>query len=69
MAKRKIWRAALLWFLGSMCILFGAIMAGNSERTLGSAGVGYMLGITVAFVLVLVGGLMWIAVSIAVKKE
>lgn len=66
---KKSWRAALLWFLGGLCILFGATIAGNAEEKLGMTGMGYLLALFVSFALILLGGLMWIAVAIAARRD
>lgn len=56
------------WVLGALCMLFGSMIAGHLEKTLGVTEFGYALAITIAFILFLLGSLLWISVSIAGKK-
>lgn len=60
-------KAMVLWFLGSICILFGALIAGNIEMNIGTSALGYAIGLLAAFTFILAGGLMWISVSINLK--
>lgn len=65
MAKRN-WKVAGLWVLGAICLLFGSIIAGG----LGAGNfndAGASLALLIAFVLFLLGGLLWISVSVATK--
>ena len=57
----------LLWVLGTVCIMFGSMIAGRLEKTIGVTDAGYLFAFTVSFVLILLGGLLWIAVAAAVK--
>lgn len=64
----KNWRAAILWLVGGLCILFGSMIAGNLDRTLGVTDLGYLFAFLTSLMLILFGGLMWISIAIAVKK-
>ncbi len=68
MSKSR-WRAAALWVLGGLCILIGAMIAGNLDNDLGVTNTGFALALVLSFILILLGGLMWIAVSISIKRE
>lgn len=57
-----------LWILGAVCIMFGSMIAGRLEKTIGVTNVGYLLAFTVSLVLLLLGGLLWISVAAAVKS-
>lgn len=63
---KKNVKMVVFWVLGSALILFGSMIAGHLEKTLGVSDTSYLLALLVAFVLFLVGGLLWI--SVAVKK-
>ncbi|NOZ81789.1 MAG: hypothetical protein GXO63_01420 [Candidatus Micrarchaeota archaeon] len=53
-----------LWILGSICIFFGALFAGSVEPdVLGATPQGVIITYIIAFVLILVGGMFWIAVA------
>jgi len=66
MMKRN-WKMALFWVLGTICILFGSMIAGHLEKGLGVDDLSYSLALLIAFVLILLGGLLWISVAIAVR--
>lgn len=59
----------IFWILGSIAILFGSWIAGHVEQTLGVTTESYALALVVAFLLILFGGFMWIAVAVAVSEE
>lgn len=67
--SRKNGRVALLWFLGSVCILIGSMTAGNVDKMFGVNPWGYLLAITLSFMFFLLGGLMWISVCVAMKRD
>lgn len=58
----------LFWIAGSFAILLGAMIAGNAELQLGVSAGGFVMAILLAFVLILLGGLLWISVATAMKK-
>ncbi len=64
---RKSLKMALFWVLGSICILVGSMISGHLEKGLGVDDLSYFLALTIAFVLILLGGLLWISVAIAVR--
>ncbi len=53
-----------LWILGSICIFVGAVFAGSVEPdVLGATDYGVIVTYLIAFLLILVGGMFWIAAS------
>ena len=67
MAIKRNWKMVFFWVLGTICILFGSMIAGHLEKTLGVDDLSYALALLIAFVLILLGGLLWISVAIAVR--
>ena len=67
MAIKRNWKMVFFWVLGTVCVLFGSMIAGHLEKTLGVDDLSYVLALFVAFVLILLGGLLWISVAIAVR--
>lgn len=59
----------LFWFLGSAAIFFGAWIAGRIEWVLGTTPVSYYGALILAFALILLGGLAWIAVAVSVAHH
>ncbi len=64
---KKNWKMASFWVLGTVCILFGSMIAGHLEKGLGVDDLSYFLALLIAFILILLGGLLWISVAIAVR--
>jgi hypothetical protein len=63
-------KANIFWFLGTLSIFLGVRIAGTVDRsTLGVTAFRYYLALVVSFVLILVGGLLWISVAGAVREE
>lgn len=62
-------KLALFWVIGALCILLGAWIAGHLERVLGVTDTTFYGTLFVAFVLILFGGLAWIAVSVGVAQH
>ena len=65
---KKNWKIVTFWVIGSFCILMASMISGHLERGLGVSDISFGLALLVAFVLFMVGGLIWISVSIAVKE-
>lgn len=65
---RRGWKIVSFWILGTFCVLFGSMIAGHLEKTLGVTELGYFLALLISFVLFLIGGLLWISVAIAVRE-
>jgi len=66
MTKRN-WKLVLFWAMGAVCILLGSMIAGNLERNVGVSESSFWTTLTIAFVLFLVGGILWISVATASK--
>jgi len=57
------------WLTGSLLVLFGAMIAGQARPDiLGASTSSFIISIVVAFILILVGSLMWITVSGIINK-
>lgn len=65
---RKSWKIAVFWIIGALAIFLGSMIAGKLEVTLGTSDLGLLVAALVAFVLFLLGGLLWISVALAVKE-
>lgn len=65
---RKQWKMVSFWILGTICILFGSMIIGHLEKTIGVTDLSYLIAWLISFVLFLLGGLLWISVAIAVKS-
>lgn len=66
--SKKNWKIATFWVLGTVCILLGSMISGHLEKGLGVSDLSFSFALLIAFVLFLLGGLLWISVAIAVKK-
>jgi len=64
---RKNWRLVAFWFFGALCILFASMISGRLELTSGVTEMGYLIALIISLILVMIGGLLWIAVAIAAK--
>lgn len=59
----------LFWVLGSLLVLFGAMIAGQARPdVLGASTSSFVISLVVAFILILVGSLMWITVAGIIEK-
>jgi hypothetical protein len=65
---RKNWKLVAFWFFGALCVLFASMIAGKLELMPGVTEMGYLIALIVSLILVMVGGLLWIAVAIAAKR-
>jgi len=65
---RKSWKIAAFWIIGALAIFLASMIAGKLQVTLGTSDLGLLVAALVAFVLFLLGGLLWISVAIAVKE-
>ncbi|MFP4045617.1 MAG: hypothetical protein ACLFS3_00995 [Candidatus Aenigmatarchaeota archaeon] len=63
-------KANLFWIIGTLSLFLGARIAGTVESsTLGMTPFRYYSALIIAFVLILVGGLLWISVAGAIREE
>ena len=67
MAERN-WKMVLFWVLGTVCVMAGSMVSGHLESGPGVTGTSYTFALVVAFVLFMLGGLLWISVAIAMKR-
>jgi hypothetical protein len=58
-----------LWLAGGVAFLLGAMIAGNIRPGLGVEEAGLALALLTAFILFLVGGLLWISIAVAMKRH
>jgi len=59
----------LFWILGTVFILFGAMIAGQARPdVLGATAESFAISIILAFILILFGGLLWISVAGVIHK-
>jgi len=66
MAAHKL---VVVWFVGGLLMLGGALIAGNLELTVGVSPASYYTAVIAALVLFLLAGLCWIAVASAAKGQ
>jgi len=58
------------WFIGSICIFFGSLIAGSVEPSaLGTTTTSVILAYVIAFILILLGGMFWISTSVISIEE
>lgn len=62
-------KLALFWIAGAVLMLAGAWIAGHLEMAVGVTPGAYYGTLALALVLILVAGLAWIAVAIAVAQH
>lgn len=62
-------KLAIFWIVGAIAILFGAWVAGHVEMTLGTTQQSYIIALIVSLLLILFGGLCWIAISVRIAEE
>lgn len=62
-------KLALFWLIGTLSILLGVWIAGHLERVLGVTDASFFGSLFVAFLLILFGGLAWIAVAVGVSQH
>jgi hypothetical protein len=55
------------WILGGVFLLLGVWIINNLKLTLGVSEVSYAIAIIIAFIFILVAGLLWINVSLAIR--
>ncbi len=65
---KRNWKIVTFWVLGAVCMMFGSMIAGRIDKTIGVTDASYLLALIVAFILFLFGGLLWVSVAIAVQK-
>jgi hypothetical protein len=56
------------WVLGGVFILLGAWIVNNLEFTIGVSEISYAIAMAVALIFILIGGLLWINLSVALRR-
>lgn len=62
----KNWKMAMFWIVGALCMMMGSVTVNNA---LNGTDTSYLLNMTFSFILFLLGGILWIAVSIAMRNK
>ncbi len=57
------------WILGGVFLLLGVWIINNLRLTLGVSELSYAIAMLVAFIFILVAGLLWINVSVGVRHR
>ena len=58
-----------LWILGSVFFFIGTLIAGNIEWVEGTTAFSFWISIILAFVLILVAGMMWVSAAVNARQE
>ena len=66
--RYKNWKVITFWFLGSITLLLGTLIAGHVDISPGTSTLAFLFAITVALVLFIITGLLWISTAVAVKE-
>jgi len=64
----KTFKRAIFWLLGGICIFLGALIAGHLESNIGVSTAGLAVAVLICIMLFLIGGFLWISVSVATKR-
>jgi len=67
--KYKKWKVVFLWIFGAIFALIAFLFINQSNVESGIINARSMLGLTIAFFLLLITGLLWISVAIAIKES
>ncbi|NIO44168.1 MAG: hypothetical protein GTN36_01265 [Candidatus Aenigmarchaeota archaeon] len=62
-------RTIIFWLIGTVCLFFGALIAGAVEPTIGSTTTSIMMAYALSFILILLGGMFWISTAILQAEE
>jgi hypothetical protein len=63
-------RSIGFWIIGSICVFFGALIAGSVRPdVLGATTESIILAYIIAFILILIGGMFWITVAVIREEE
>lgn len=58
-----------LWILGALVLLVGSMIAGNLEWVEGTTQASFVLSVIIAFVLILVAGMLWISAAVNARHD
>lgn len=64
MVLKRRWKAVILWVVGSLLILFGSMIAGKLEMEVGVTWSSFLFALSIALILIMVGGLLWISIAL-----
>jgi hypothetical protein len=63
-------RVICFWFIGALCVFFGALIAGSVDPSaLGATTTSVVIAYFIAFVLILLGGMFWISTTLIQVEE
>jgi len=63
-------RSIGFWIIGSLCVFFGALIAGSVKpEVLGATTESVILAYIISFILILIGGMFWITVAVMREEE
>ncbi len=62
-------RTIAFWLIGTLCIFFGALIAGSVEPVVGSTAGSITMAYALSFILLLLGGMFWISTAILQTEE
>ena len=62
-------RTIVFWLIGTVCVFFGSLIAGSVEPAVGSTDASIMMAYSLAFILILLGGMFWISTAILQAEE
>jgi hypothetical protein len=57
------------WILGALFLLAGTWIVSNLRLDIGVSELSFVLALVIAFILYLVGGLLWISVAVATRHK
>jgi len=64
------WRAVGFWLIGAILVFFGTLLAGAVDpAVLGATTTSVVFTYLLAFVLILIGGMLWISAAILQVEE
>ncbi|MFH0832925.1 MAG: hypothetical protein V1900_04350 [Candidatus Aenigmatarchaeota archaeon] len=58
-----------LWILGSIFLFIGCLIASNIEWVVGTTDFSFWFSVILAFVMLLVAGMLWISASVNARHE
>jgi hypothetical protein len=62
-------RTIIFWLIGTICIFFGALIAGSVEPVVGATVVSITMAYGLAFILIMLGGMFWISTAIMQRED
>ncbi|OGI11658.1 hypothetical protein A3K64_00900 [Candidatus Micrarchaeota archaeon RBG_16_36_9] len=62
-------RTIIFWLIGTVCVFFGALIAGSVEPVTGSTTASIIMAYALSFILILLGGMFWISTAILQTEE